>query len=362
MNRPETAHQPKRKADMTPIDRELLTDLLHACYDAAPDPLYPARFAQEHGIDRVTLDRALDDLRLRSLVRLTDWVQGRGQGYTLTQAGLDMIENPRGLRPGAPLPKPRPAPVRDPYDDEPYRDRVIIRPTRPVVSWTLIALNIVVFVLTDRGLAPNPFLRQWLMDHGVLVAPAVVHGHQWWRLLSYAFLHAGMMHIFFNMYFFYSLGPLIEAMWGSARLLLLYVVGAVTGGCVVVWVDRVAGNGQPIATVGASGALCGLLASVGMWVMLNRDRLPPALAAALTRNVTINLVLIAIMSFAIPSVSWEGHLGGALGGALASFPLQWSRYGDTRLQRIFGIVGTVLVGVFFVVLVFARGWGVRPPF
>ncbi len=92
---------------MPPTNRELLTDLLHACYDAAPEPLYPARFAQNHGIDRGTLDHALDDLRMRGLVRLTDWVQGLGQGYTLTQAGLDLIENPRGLRPGAPLPRPR---------------------------------------------------------------------------------------------------------------------------------------------------------------------------------------------------------------------------------------------------------------
>src|SRR5438445_6795973 len=50
--------------------------------------------------------------------------------------------------------------------------------------------------------------------------------------ISNAFLHFGMMHIFFNMYFFYSLGPVLEAMWGSARTLLVYLVAAVTGGCV----------------------------------------------------------------------------------------------------------------------------------
>jgi membrane associated rhomboid family serine protease len=347
---------------MTPTDRELLTDLLHACYDAAPEPLYPARFAEGHGIDRSTLDHALDDLRLRGLVRLTDWAQGLGQGYTLTQAGLDLIENPRGLRPGAPLPKPQPAPVRDPYE-EPHRDRplMVIRPTRPVMSWTLIISNIVIFFLSEPQLAPYPRLARWLQNNGVLISPLVLQEHQWWRLLSYAFLHAGMMHIFFNMYFFYSLGPLIEALWGSARLLLLYVVGAITGGCVIVWVDRVTANGLPIPTVGASGALCGLLASVGVWVMLNRHNLPPALAAALSRNVTINLVLIGILSF-IPGVSWEGHLGGALGGALASFPLQWSRYGERWWQRVLGFAGTVLIAAFFVALMFARGWGMRPQF
>ncbi len=229
------------------------------------------------------------------------------------------------------------------------------------MSWTLIGLNIIVFFLTDPGLAPNPFLRDWLSKNGWLDATDVLRGHQWWRLLSYAFLHAGMLHIFCNMYFFYSLGPLLEAIWGSVRMLLLYLVGAITGGCVVVWVHRINERGQDIPTVGASGALCGLLASVGIWVLLNREHLPPALASALSRNVMINLVLIGVLSFMVSRVSWEGHLGGALGGALASFPLQWSHYGERWWQRALGFVGTVLVAAFFVVLVFARGWGIRPP-
>ena len=344
---------------MGPIDRELLTDLLHACYDAAPQPLYPGRFAQDRGIARDTLDRALDDLRLRGLVRLTDWVQGVGQGYTLTQAGLDVIENPRGLRPGAPLPR-APMPVHRPFE-QPERERVLIRPTRPIVSWTLIGINVVIFILREQQLSPFPNVGRWLYVSGALTTTLVTEWHQWWRLLSYAFLHAGMLHVACNMYFLYSLGPVLEAMWGSGRTLLLYLVGAITGGCVVVWVHRMSADGHDIPTVGASGALCGLLASVGIWVLLNREHLPPALYAALSRNVMINLVIIGAISF-FPGISWECHLGGALGGALASFPLHWSRYGGRWWQRGLGYIGTVLVAAFFIVLIFARGWGIRPPF
>ncbi len=347
---------------MPPTDRALLTELLHASYEAAPEPLYPARFAQEHGIDRAQLDSALDELRLRGLVRLTPWVQGLGQGYTLTQAGLDALENPHALRPGAPLPKVR-YPVEDRFDDdEPRRPPMLIRPTRPVVSWTLIAVNVGIFILTEPNLSPNAALGNRIVADAILTTGTVVDEHQWWRLLSYAFLHGGMMHIFFNMYFLYSLGPLMEAMWGSARMLLLYLVAAVTGGCAVVWVHRVDPMGRDIATFGASGALCGLLTLLGVWVMLNREHLPPALAASLSRNVTINIVFIGIMSFMIPNVSWEGHLGGAVGGALASFPLQWSRYGDTWLHRILGVLGTLLVAVVFVALALGRSWGLKPPF
>src|SRR5438046_5644486 len=101
---------------MPPTDRELLTDVLRACYEAAPQPLYAGAFAQARGLDRAVLDRALDELRLKGLLRLTEWVQDVGQGYTLTHAGLSLLENPRGLRPGAPIPA-APTPVAEPDDD-----------------------------------------------------------------------------------------------------------------------------------------------------------------------------------------------------------------------------------------------------
>src|SRR5207253_3733894 len=106
-----------------------------------------------------------------------------------------------------------------------------------------------------------------------LIPDAVLNEHEWWRLVTHAFLHADLLHIFFNMYFLYSLGPIMEAMWGSVRLLVLYLVSMVTAACVVIGVDR------DLQTVGASGALCGMLASLGVWVMLNREHLPPALAS-----------------------------------------------------------------------------------
>jgi len=343
---------------MRRADHDLLTDLLRACFNLAPRPLYPAAFAQEHGVERAALDRALDELRLRGLVRLTEWVQGMGQGYTLTPAGLELVEHPTGLRPGAPLPK-APPPVENVHDEAERPPLPLIRPGRPVVSITLIAINVAIFIVSETSLTPVPRLGERIFQEGALTPDAVLRQHEWWRLLSYAFLHGGILHIFFNMYFLYSLGPVMEAMWGSGRTLLLYLVSAVAGGCFVVWIGRVAPD---TPTIGASGALCGLLASLGVWVMLNREYLPPALARSLSRNVTINLVFIAIMSFMIPNVSWEGHLGGAVGGALASFPLQVSRYASTWPRRINGIIGTVLVGVVFVLLVLSRTWGLKPPF
>jgi membrane associated rhomboid family serine protease len=174
----------------------------------------------------------------------------------------------------------------------------------------------------------------------------VLRTHQWWRIIACAFLHLGILHVGLNMYALYVLGPLLEAMWGSARLLLLYLVSAITGSCVVIWTGS--------AVVGASGAICGLLGSLGVWVMLNREHLPPAMASGLTRMVTINLLILGAISFYFSGVSWQGHLGGVLGGALASFPLQLSRYSDSTVQRILGFGGTMLVAVLFLALALSR--------
>jgi rhomboid protease GluP len=347
---------------MASTDRDLMIDVLRAAYTAGPEPLYPVRYAQARGIDRVALDEALDRLRLGGLLRLTEWVQGLGQGYTLTPAGMQALENPRILDRGAPPPRaPTPA---DPYAEAPAQRRVLIRPGRPIVTWTLIGANVLVFFV---GLArgqqlgvttsvylngeQTPRLAMLLHQMGSLAASDVLQNGEWWRLVTSGFLHLGILHIGLNMYALYVLGPLLEAMWGSARMLIVYGVSLVVGSCFVVW-----GNS---AAVGASGAISGLLTSLGVWVLLNREELPPALAAGLSRMVSTNLVILVLISL-WSGVSWQGHLGGAVGGALASFPMQLSRHGDTRPVRLVGTCGAVLVGVLFVVVAMVRAQGLMP--
>jgi rhomboid protease GluP len=352
---------------MPSIDRTLLTEVLRACYDAAPAPLYPAPFAQARGLDRADLDRLLDELRLKGLVRLTEWVQGRGQGYTLTPAGANLLDS---LQPGQVVRdyKPTvPPPAYSPDEwpgDRPRRRPALIRPGTPVVTFTLIGVNVFLFLfgmfLADRaGISIKDYLdgdqtrgvQTILYRMGSLSADPrddlnIRHTHEWWRIIACAFLHLGFFHIGLNMYALYVLGPMLEAMWGSARLLLLYFVSAISGSCLVIWWGS--------NVVGASGAICGLLGSLGVWVMLNRDHLPPELAAGLTRMVTINILILGGISF-MSGISWQGHLGGALGGALASFPLQLSRYSDKLGQRLLGFGGTVLVAVAFLAFAFLRG-------
>ena len=96
---------------------DLLEIILRECAGSRPEPWYPSEYARATGVPRPTLDEPLDRLRLGGLVRLTDWVQGKGQGYTLTPAGEQVLERPRllqRLRDGA-VPRAEAAPV---FDDE----------------------------------------------------------------------------------------------------------------------------------------------------------------------------------------------------------------------------------------------------
>src|SRR5262245_9000173 len=91
----------------------LLMEVLKACNAASPAPMYPMEFAAQSGLERAILDEALDHLRLRGLVRLTDWVQGKGQGYALTSQGAMALQDPKVLK-RAPVPQEEaPEPARN---------------------------------------------------------------------------------------------------------------------------------------------------------------------------------------------------------------------------------------------------------
>ena len=333
---------------MAEIADELLLEVLKACAQSAPEPLYPAAFAAYSGLERNLLDKALDYLRLHGLVSFTDWVQGKGQGYALTSEGDKVLQNPRLLKRAQPItPAPPLSAPREPPDSPWARGEAVretlLNPVRPVVTTILLAANILVFMVglfiaMRQGATMGDYLGSGngpVMEWGALVPGMVLLENEWWRLLAYAFIHGGVLHIGMNMYALFSLGPLLETLWGSVRFLALYLVGALAGGCAVMLSTHPA--------VGASGALCGLITSLGVWVYLNRNALPPHIVSSWMRAVFTNIMLMAVISF-LPRISWAGHLGGAIGGALVSVPLNYQRFG-TRRQKVLGLVGVFAVPI-----------------
>ena len=164
--------------------------------------------------------------------------------------------------------------------------------------------------------------------------PGVADG-AYWQLVTSMFLHVEIWHLAANMLALYVLGPQIEAALGRARFLALYLGAGLAGSATVYWLASEFG-----LTLGASGAIYGLFAALAVIVHKIGGDL-----RSLGGLLLINLVI----TFAVPNISWQGHLGGFVGGALITALLVYAPKGPRRSTvqwlGIAGLVALVLVAV-----------------
>ena len=176
----------------------------------------------------------------------------------------------------------------------------VLRPgTRPVATLAIIAVCVVAFIA--QRTVPD-FTGRW--------AYSPFWGHEEpWRFLTSAFLHSerSFFHILLNMVALWAVGPYLEVQLGRARFVTLYLLSAVGGSVMVLasaalgWSDWFGG------VVGASGAIFGLFGAA--FVVMWRSGHP---AQSILGIIAINMVF----SFVVPGISWQGHLGGLVVGAL----------------------------------------------
>ncbi len=141
-----------------------------------------------------------------------------------------------------------------------------------------------------------------------------------WQLLSYSFLHGSLAHLLFNMWALYMFGPPLESVFGRRRFMIYYLVCAVGAGLVQLFVATASGQHYP--TVGASGAIFGLLLAFGM-LFPNRMILlifpPIPLKAKWFVVIVGGIELLLGITGSMPQVAHFAHLGGMLFG----FALLW---------------------------------------
>jgi rhomboid protease GluP len=339
-----------------------LEAILYQCAQAAPRPWYPRQYAESIGIHRDTLDPFLERLRLRGLISLTPWEKELGQGYTLTSEGKRVLYNPHllaklrdGTLPVAPPREETQANLRDApattYGRGEQIRNAMSSPARPVVTYTLIGLNILVFLVglglaSSRGVPPvnyifssaDPRVSQIIHTTGALTGHDLLQG-QWWRLISACFVHFGIIHLGMNMYFLYVLGPISEKMWGRWRFLTLYAIAGLGGSSAMACVFLL---GQDGIGAGASGALWGIMTAFLVWVFLNRPFLPPQLASTWLRQVGFCLLLNVGITFMIPGLSKAGHFGGGAFGVVAAVLLNYERFTQSSLRWLARLALAVL--------------------
>jgi membrane associated rhomboid family serine protease len=169
----------------------------------------------------------------------------------------------------------------------------------------LIAINVIVFVIELAGGGTGSFSGGGnVINDAGLHGPDVADG-DWWRVISGGFLHAGLLHLLLNMYVLYVAGSILEPGIGTPRFLGIYFVSLIAGSLGALIVDPNA------LTVGASGAIFGLMAAV---VVIARGRGMEQIASQFGLFIVLNLVL----TFSISGISIGGHIGGLIGGFVAA--------------------------------------------
>jgi membrane associated rhomboid family serine protease len=172
-------------------------------------------------------------------------------------------------------------------------------------TFALIGLNVIVFLAELLGGGAGSFNGGGSVIHDAgLRGPDIANG-DWWRVITGGFLHAGFLHLLLNMYVLYIAGSILEPGIATPRFLGIYFVSLIAGSLGALIVD------PNTVTVGASGAIFGLMAAV---IVVARGRGVEQLAQQFGLFVVLNLVL----TFSISGLSVGGHIGGLIGGAVAA--------------------------------------------
>ncbi|WP_240542706.1 rhomboid family intramembrane serine protease [Exiguobacterium qingdaonense] len=205
---------------------------------------------------------------------------------------------------------------------------------KPQVVYGLLFVTFLVMWLAESvgsTLDPNT-----LIAFGAKVNPLIEQG-EWWRLITPMFLHIGWFHFSINMFALFSLGPLVERMYGSARFLMIYVIGGILA-------TTASYAFSESISAGASGALFGLVGALLYFGLRDRSlfmkTLGPPLFIMLGLNVGLAFVLGA-------SLDHFAHVGGLVGGFVVSGVVGLPDE-DNRTQRIlFSVLTIILFGFLY---------------
>lgn len=240
-------------------------------------------------------------------------------------------DSPTSPAPAAPT---RPAPLTDEdleammYEDEPG---FLERNSGRVVTLALIAVNVVVFAIEVllSGTGQDISIRT-LVDMGAMCAPLIAGPADLYRFVTPMFLHMDLMHLLFNMVALYSVGELLERVLGRGNFLLLYFVAGITGNAVSYATSLLEGGLS--VSAGASTSVFGLFVAVALLCVLVRgDR---AIFREFSRGMLSVIAINVVYTLLVPSVSISGHLGGAVGGAIAMLMIPAASLRTPRAVRV----------------------------
>ena len=194
------------------------------------------------------------------------------------------------------------------------------RSDSPVVTYSIIALCVVIFIAELVTGSTGGVVFQDLVYYGPLTATEP------WRIVTSLFLHLSVLHILFNMYSVFVFGPMLERMLGRARFAALFLLSGIGGSVAVLLIAPA----TPVA--GASGAIFGLL---GAYFVIQRH------LGGNNVQLLIVIGLNLVISFIIPNIAWQAHIGGLIVGALIGLIFVRTRNRSRRGIQLASLGGTL---------------------
>jgi len=197
-----------------------------------------------------------------------------------------------------------------------FRARLAAITPELFVAKILIAMNAVVFLAgVVSGVSPLEPTIDSLIRWGADYGPSTIAHGEWWRLFTCMFLHIGIIHIAFNMFVLWQIGPFVERLLGNMGFLIVYLVSGLAGAFVsLAW-------NPYVVSAGASGAIFGLYGALLGFLSIRRDSIPSEVLAPLTKSALVFLAYNLVYGLLRTGTDLAAHAGGLAAGFLCGLIL-----------------------------------------
>jgi rhomboid protease GluP len=210
-------------------------------------------------------------------------------------------------------------------EQETVKAEEVFKVKKPYITYGIIAINIIIFILCN--IFPNFVYATCLLKN--------ISG-EYYRLITAAFTHYNVLHLFFNMYALYIVGSQIESFFGKRKYLIIYILSCIFSS--LMSITFMADNG---ASIGASGAIFGLFGALLYFGYHYRLYLGNVMRSQLIPLIILNLII----GFIFSGIDNFAHIGGLIGGIFASM-MVGVKYKSTEFEKMNGLIISIILLIF----------------
>lgn len=225
-----------------------------------------------------------------------------------------------------------------------FEERLRTLTPTPWALYAVIAVNVAVWLLNLwEGMSPMKPSSAELFAWGANSATAVVRDGEHWRLLTATVLHGGALHLGLNMFALWDAGRRVCRWFGNGQFLLIYLGAGLAGSALSLHFSS-----QQAVSVGASGAVFGVLGALLVGVYQHRASVPKAMATQLLTSQGVFVLIMLGQGFARPGIDNAAHVGGLVMGAVLAWLLvelidERASHGLRRRRQVMAVGATVLM-------------------